>query len=104
MVFDAEKQVAKSGTYHKKCFTCIKCKHQLGAGDFTNGPDNEIYCVYCYRVNCRILKFVKPDRIRRFVVLVYDLMSSLQVSDHFKTVKMNQCTTQFFVCVNVDFS
>ena len=51
MVFDAEKRVAKSGSYHKKCFTCVKCKHQLGAGDFTNGPDNEIYCVYCYRVN-----------------------------------------------------
>jgi len=49
MVFDAEKRVAKSGSYHKKCFTCVKCKHQLGAGDFTNGPDNEIYCVYCYR-------------------------------------------------------
>jgi len=49
MVFDAEKQVAKSGSYHKKCFTCVKCKHQLGPGDFTNGPDNDIYCVYCYR-------------------------------------------------------
>jgi len=50
MVFDAEKQVAKSGSYHKKCFTCIKCKHQLDATNFANGPDNEVYCVYCYRV------------------------------------------------------
>lgn len=51
MVFDAEKQVAKSGSYHKKCFTCIKCKHQLDATNFANGPDNEVYCVYCYRVS-----------------------------------------------------
>ena len=51
MVFDAEKQIAKSGAYHKKCFTCAKCKHQLDATNFANGPDNDIYCVYCYRVN-----------------------------------------------------
>jgi len=50
VVFDAEKQVAKSGAYHKKCFTCAKCKHQLDATNFANGPDNDIYCVYCYRV------------------------------------------------------
>lgn len=50
MVFEAEKQIAKSGAYHKKCFFCIKCKHQLDATNFTNGPDNEVYCVYCYRV------------------------------------------------------
>jgi len=50
LVFEAEKQIAKSGAYHKKCFFCIKCKHQLDATNFTNGPDNEVYCVYCYRV------------------------------------------------------
>ena len=49
MVFDAEKQIAKSGAYHKKCFTCTKCKHQLDATNFANGPDNEVYCTHCYR-------------------------------------------------------
>ena len=28
-VFEAEKQVAKSGSYHRKCFTCAECKHQV---------------------------------------------------------------------------
>ena len=65
MVFDAEKRVAKSGSYHKKCFTCIKCKHQLGAGDFTNGPDNEIYCVYCYRVNDSLIRWFSRTLNRR---------------------------------------
>jgi hypothetical protein len=55
MVFEAEKQIAKSGSYHKKCFFCIKCKHQLDATNFTNGPDNEVYCVYCYRVSMYLL-------------------------------------------------
>ena len=54
LVFDAEKQVAKSGAYHKKCFTCVKCKHQLDATNFANGPDNEVYCVYCYRVRLQL--------------------------------------------------
>ncbi len=50
-MFDAEKQVTKRAPYHKKCFTCIKCKHQLDASNFTNGPDAEVYCLYCYRVS-----------------------------------------------------
>jgi len=48
-VFEAEKQVAKGSFYHKKCFTCNNCKHQLDASNFANGPDNEVYCLYCYR-------------------------------------------------------
>jgi hypothetical protein len=28
----------------------IKKIIQLDATNFTNGPDNEVYCVYCYRV------------------------------------------------------
>ena len=50
-VFEAEKQVAKGSFYHKKCFTCNNCKHQLDASNFANGPDNEVYCLYCYRVS-----------------------------------------------------
>ena len=49
-VFEAEKQVSKHHVYHKKCFTCIKCKHQLDASSFINGPEPEVYCVHCYKV------------------------------------------------------
>ncbi|QQP39100.1 Uncharacterized protein FKW44_019874, partial [Caligus rogercresseyi] len=50
LVFEAEKQVAKHGLYHKKCFNCIKCKHQMDPSNFVNGPDKEVYCVPCYGV------------------------------------------------------
>ena len=53
LVFEAEKQVAKNAVYHKKCFTCIKCKHQLDASNFINGPD-DVYCVHCYKVRQRL--------------------------------------------------
>ncbi len=43
-------QFAKKSLYHKKCFTCNNCKHQLDASNFANGPDAEVYCLYCYRV------------------------------------------------------
>ena len=56
---DAEKQIAKSGAYHKKCFTCVKCKHQLDATNFANGPDNEVYCTYCYRYSDLALVIAK---------------------------------------------
>jgi hypothetical protein len=54
-VFEAEKQVTKNAVYHKKCFTCIKCKHQMDASNFTNGPD-DVYCLYCYRVSTDFVK------------------------------------------------
>lgn len=47
-VFEAEKQIAKPGSYHRKCFTCVKCDHQMDATNFANGPDNDIYCLFCY--------------------------------------------------------
>jgi len=49
-VFEAEKQIAKPGSYHRKCFTCAECRHQMDARNFANGPaeDNEIYCLFCY--------------------------------------------------------
>jgi len=49
-VFEAEKQIAKPGSYHRKCFTCAECKHQMDPTNFANGPDNEIYCVHCYEL------------------------------------------------------
>ena len=41
-VFEAEKQIAKPGSYHRKCFTCAECKHQMDPTNFANGPDNEV--------------------------------------------------------------
>ena len=49
-VFEAEKQIAKPGSYHRRCFTCVECKHQMDPTNFANGPDNEIYCVHCYEL------------------------------------------------------
>ena len=54
-MFEAEKQIAKGSFYHKKCFACNNCKHQLDASNFTNGPDGEVYCLYCYRVSSDVL-------------------------------------------------
>ena len=59
-VFEAEKQIAKGSFYHKKCFTCNNCKHGLDASNFANGPDGEVYCLYCYRVSvCTLQSRVK---------------------------------------------
>ena len=48
-VFEAEKMITKRGLYHKKCFACIKCRHQLDYFLAIEGPDNEVYCKVCYR-------------------------------------------------------
>ena len=48
-VFEAEKMITKRGLYHKKCFACVKCKHQLDYFLAIEGPDNEVYCKVCYK-------------------------------------------------------
>ena len=50
-VFEAEKMITKRGLYHKKCFACIKCKHQLDYFLAIEGPDDEVYCKVCYKRN-----------------------------------------------------
>jgi len=47
-VFEAEKMNSKKGFYHKKCFSCIKCKAQTDYFNAIEGPDDEIYCRVCY--------------------------------------------------------
>ena len=42
-------RLSATGSYHKKCFTCAECKHQLDTTNFANGPD-DIYCLYCYEI------------------------------------------------------
>ena len=40
--------ITKRGLYHKRCFACIKCKHQLDYFKAIEGPDDEVYCRTCY--------------------------------------------------------
>lgn len=48
-VFEAEKVVEKGLTYHRKCFTCVKCKRpQDDKLQVFVGFDNEVYCKVCY--------------------------------------------------------
>jgi hypothetical protein len=41
-VFEAEKMNSKKGFYHKKCFSCIKCKAQVDYFNAIEGPDDEV--------------------------------------------------------------
>ena len=41
-MFEAEKMNTKRGLYHKKCFSCIKCKSQVGYFNAIEGPDDEV--------------------------------------------------------------
>ena len=41
-VFEAEKMNTKRGLYHKKCFSCIKCKTNVGYFNAIEGPDDEV--------------------------------------------------------------
>ena len=38
----------KWGSYHRKCFKCMKCKRPLDYATLSEGPDNEVYCKNCY--------------------------------------------------------
>ena len=39
---------AKTGLFHKKCFTCAVCKRALDYQMCAEGPDGDIYCKLCY--------------------------------------------------------
>merc|ERR1712088_561497 len=47
-VFEAKKQVTKTGVIHKYCLACKDCNCNLDASSFFNGDDGEIYCKPCY--------------------------------------------------------
>ena len=49
-VFEAEKIVARSHDYHKKCLNCKECKSKLDASNFYDAPDQDVYCYGCYSV------------------------------------------------------
>ena len=40
--------VAKPGMYHKRCFSCTKCKRTLDYKILADAPDGDIYCKLCY--------------------------------------------------------
>ena len=42
-VFEAEKQVTKTGVIHKYCLGCNDCHCNLDASSFYNGGDGEVY-------------------------------------------------------------
>ena len=41
-VFEAEKQVTKTGVIHKYCLACNDCNCNLDASSFFNGGDGEV--------------------------------------------------------------
>ena len=41
-VFEAEKQVTKTGVIHKHCLACNVCYCNLDASSFFNGADGEV--------------------------------------------------------------
>ena len=41
-VFEAEKQVTKTGVIHKYCLACNNCNCNLDASSFFNGDDGEV--------------------------------------------------------------
>ena len=47
-VFEAEKMVSKSRSFHKQCFTCCQCGHTLDYSNCMEATNNQIYCKTCY--------------------------------------------------------
>ena len=47
-VFEAEKLMTRSKWYHRHCFTCRQCSHQLDQSSVMEGPNSDIYCKTCY--------------------------------------------------------
>ena len=50
-VFEAEKQVVKSGVIHKYCMTCNTCNCNLDASSFYNGHDGEVSKVTLFELS-----------------------------------------------------
>ena len=40
--------MTRSKWYHRHCFTCRQCSHQLDQSSVMEGPNSDIYCKTCY--------------------------------------------------------
>ena len=47
-VYQAERRVAGSASYHIRCFSCKECRRLLDQGSFWEGPDKELLCKCCH--------------------------------------------------------
>ena len=41
-VFEVERMSTKRAMYHKKCFTCFRCKTAMNYGSAVEAPDDEV--------------------------------------------------------------
>ena len=55
-VFEAEKQVAKTGVIHKYCLACNDCHCNLDASSFYNGADGEV--VVNFKINNQFILYL----------------------------------------------
>ena len=71
-VFEAEKQVAKTGVIHKYCLACNDCHCNLDASSFYNGADGEVV------VNFKIhKKFILSTKISLYMPIIQYILLSL---------------------------
>ena len=48
--FEMERKTSKKGSWHTKCFCCVKCSKPFQSYDYVyEGSDNEIYCEGCHK-------------------------------------------------------
>ena len=47
-VYQAERVMSKSGSYHMSCLSCDNCNRLLDSSTFFDGPGKTIYCKNCY--------------------------------------------------------
>ena len=50
-IFETERIASKSFSWHRTCFSCVKCSKPLSATINYNfeGPDEELYCKTCFK-------------------------------------------------------
>ena len=71
-VFEAEKQVAKTGVIHKYCLACNDCHCNLDASSFYNGADGEVVVNFITHNQLWLHKF-KENYISVFIAKREDL-------------------------------
>ena len=50
-IFETERIASNSFSWHRSCFSCVKCSSPLSATNKYNyeGPDGELYCKTCFK-------------------------------------------------------